>query len=359
MRRLLTILVLALVVGGAVGTLMTRDSGYVLVTYAGMSVETSLWFAIAALLVGYVLLRLIAGLLAALLRSGSGITHWQRNRRERNAHQRTLQGLVMAAEGNWPGARKSLTAVAELTDIPLVNYAVAARAANEMGDAAGRDALLAQAAAAAPASAPALEIVKAELQIAAGEHDEAIATLSAARGMAPKNVRILLLLVACHEHCEDWPALLALTPELEKQRAMASDLLFDAQRRWWIGFFGCLGRYSAVTVESALQQWEKAGKALHGDPAAMLARVQSLIATGDMAAAEAALRQMLNDDFSDELVAMYGRLRSPLPDRQLHTAEAWLKGHPNNAQLLLTLGRLAQGNGDAAKARVYFEQSMA
>ena len=62
MRRVLIYLVIALVVGGAVGTLMSRDPGYVLVSYADMSLETSLWFALLALIVGYFLLRFIIGL---------------------------------------------------------------------------------------------------------------------------------------------------------------------------------------------------------------------------------------------------------------------------------------------------------
>ena len=63
MRRVLTYLVVALVVGGAVGTLMSRDPGYVLVSYENMSLETSLWFALLALIVGYYLLRVVIGLL--------------------------------------------------------------------------------------------------------------------------------------------------------------------------------------------------------------------------------------------------------------------------------------------------------
>ena len=100
--------VLAVVIGGAVGTLMSRDPGYVLVSYADMSFETSLWFALLALIVGYFVLRLVIGVWMRLIRTGAGVATWQQNRRARMAQANTVRGLLLAGEGDWAGARKAL-----------------------------------------------------------------------------------------------------------------------------------------------------------------------------------------------------------------------------------------------------------
>ena len=106
MRRALIYLVVALIVGGAVGTLMSRDPGYVLVSYENMSVETSLWFALLALIVGYFLLRVVIGLLMRLIRTGAGVAAWQQNRRARVAQARTVRGLLLAARAMAPALEK-------------------------------------------------------------------------------------------------------------------------------------------------------------------------------------------------------------------------------------------------------------
>ena len=178
MRRALIYLVIALIVGGAVGTLMSRDPGYVLVSYENMSVETSLWFALLALIVGYFVLRVVIGLSMRLIRTGAGVALWQQNRRARVAQARTVRGLLLAGEGDWPGARKALAADAEVVDLPLVNYLGAARAANEIGDAPGRDALLQKASESTPGATLAVGLTQAELQISAQQYSAAMQTLS-------------------------------------------------------------------------------------------------------------------------------------------------------------------------------------
>ena len=135
-----------------------------------MSLETSLWFALLALIVGYFLLRIAIGLLMRLIRTGAGVAAWQQNRRARVAQARTVRGLLLAGEGDWAGARKALAADAETVDLPLVNYLGAARAANEIGDAADRDALLQKASESTPGATLAVGLTQAELQIAAQQY---------------------------------------------------------------------------------------------------------------------------------------------------------------------------------------------
>jgi len=79
---------------------------------------------------------------------------------------------------------------------------------------------------------------------------------------------------------------------------------------------------------------------------------------GDDAQAETLLRKVLKNHWSDDLINLYGRIKGTEPDEQLLAAERWLQDRPNNAELLLALGRLSLRNELWGKAKEYFETSL-
>jgi len=351
MRRLLAALVAALVVGGAVGTLMLRDPGYVLIAWEDMSLETSVWFALLALLIGYFALRLVLGVTTRIARGGAGIAAWQQNRRARVAQARTTRGLLLVGEGDWAGGRKALLADAQDLEVPWVNYVVAAQAANALGDASDRDALLDKAVAATPGSEFAAAIMRAELQMSAAQHHEAVATLLKAKQDAPSQPRVLKLLASCYEQLGDWDALLALASDLKRRGVYPADALRSAQSRW------CIASFERPATPQLIERWNAIDKELRDDPRVIAAYARALSRAGANSEAEATLAKALSREWNAELVALYGRIVDRA-DRQLATAEGWLKARPNDAALLLALGRLAAANRDWGKAREYFEASL-
>ncbi|MNT63169.1 putative protoheme IX biogenesis protein [compost metagenome] len=70
------------------------------------------------------------------------------------------------------------------------------------------------------------------------------------------------------------------------------------------------------------------------------------------------LRGALKGQFDERLAYLYGLAEGRDPARQLASAEAWLKAHPEHPGLLLSLGRLALRNHLWGKARDYFEHSL-
>ena len=130
-------------------------------------------------------------------------------------------------------------------------------------------------------------------------------------------------------------------------------------RRWWIG---CFDRPALVDRDAArrelLAQWDNVDKDLRSDPELIAAYVHALANAGAVDEAESTLSKVLKQDWNEGLVALYGRLRTDPAERQLATAQGWLKQHPNDATLLLALGRIALANRDSAKAREYFEASL-
>jgi len=81
---------IAVIIGGLVGTLLLRDPGYVLITYANVAVETSLWVGLLVLIAVYFLLRVVGGAVHGLSRGQLRLSHWRSGRKQRRANPAPL-----------------------------------------------------------------------------------------------------------------------------------------------------------------------------------------------------------------------------------------------------------------------------
>ena len=73
MRKLLFLLVIMMAVGGVLGLLMRQDSGYVLLAYNGVTVETSLWVLIVAMIIALFVLSWVKRILFIALRPSNSL----------------------------------------------------------------------------------------------------------------------------------------------------------------------------------------------------------------------------------------------------------------------------------------------
>ena len=138
----LVLLILAIAVGALLATLIVRDAGYVLVSYDGATLETSLWFALAAALALGLVVYAVVLVTRRVLGGGSAVSGWVRSRRTTTARNRTVRGLMLLAEERWQEAGDAFQAAAKRVDTPLFNHLAAARAASELGRFEERDTIL-------------------------------------------------------------------------------------------------------------------------------------------------------------------------------------------------------------------------
>lgn len=351
MRIVLVGLAAVLVLGGGVGVLIARDPGYVLVAYQDRAVETSLWFALLALLSVGLLVWLVVSLAFRALRGSGRLKGWHQRRRTRVARDHTVRGLLLMAEGRWAEARKLLEGAAGRAPAPLINYLHAARAAHETGDMAGRDALLKAAHESTPGSRFAVGLTQAELQLAQGHREACLATLLQLYRQAPRHPQVLRMLGTCYRHLHDWQAIIELVPELKKHRVLPEDELRALQIEAWGGRLAA-GRDDPEAL------WKSLPRDLRREPALAAPFTRALADAGRGGEAETLLRGVLEQNWDGELVRLYGTLVDADPERQLVVAEGWLKERPNDPDLLLALGRICLMNHLWAKAREYLEASL-
>jgi len=289
------------------------------------------------------------------------VNPWSRRNRSRRVQIAIEQGQMDLAEGRWSSAQKHLARAAEAEPQPLLYYLGAARAANEQGHYEESDNLLERALERQPQAELAIALSHAQLQVDRADTDGALGTLQAMHERHPHNVQVLRQLQRLHQQRGDWAALIRLLPELRKDKVLPSKELAELERRAW-GQNLSLAAQRETEGEAGLQSlqraWQQLTSAQRQEPALVLAYAEQLRQLGAQAEAEEVLRGALKRNYDSHLVRLYGLLRGSDPVKQLQTAEGWLKTHPGDASLLLTLGRLCLQNSLWGKARDYLENSL-
>jgi HemY protein len=264
-------------------------------------------------------------------------------------------GLIELAEGNWSGAEKRLLKYAEDSETPLLNYLAAARAAQHQGAHERRDHYLRLAHQGMPAADIAVGLTQAELQIAHRQMEQALATLTRLRDIAPRHTQVLKMLMHLYERLQDWEQLRALLPELRKRKVLAAEAADALEARMHSELLVRAARGLDTTALHGA--WGRVPRRLTHNVDLVLAYAHQLHRLAQDDEAESLLRGALKKSWDERLVDLYGRLQANVR-QQLATAEDWLRDRDRNPVLLLTLGRLAMRNSLWGKAREYLEASI-
>ena len=361
MKRLYIIVFLVIAAAGALGLAIAQHAGYVLIAYNSFRYESSLWATLLLLAVIWLLLWGIKALIELVAVSSGVVNPWSHRNRSRRVQAAIEHGQLDLAEGRWASAQRYLQRAAEAERQPLLYYLGAARAANEQGRYEECDNLLERALERQPQAELAIALSHAQLQTDRGDTDGALTTLVAMHERHPHSVQVLRQLQRLHQQRGDWSSVIRLLPELRKDKALPANELAELERRAWgenLSLAAHRDDSGAVGLQSLNRAWQQLTSAQRQEPQLVLAYAEQLRQLGAEVEAEEVLRTALKRQYDSHLARLYGLLRGSDPARQLQTAEAWLKDHPNDPSLLLTLGRLCLQSSLWGKARDYLEGSL-
>ena len=327
---------LFLLAGAGIGVVLSRDTGYVLLSFGNYTVEMSLALLLLLIALLFSVLYFTIRLVVRTLHLPQDVSDWKQRRGSRLAQQAMTRGLLEMSEGNWRSAERRLVRFADRSETPLLNYLAAARAAQLQGAHDRRDGYIRLAHDAMPSADVAVSLTQAELQLADHQLEQALATLKHLRGVAPKHNYVLRLLRRLYEQLGDWEHLRELLPELRRRKV---DDERDLQRLE-------VRTHSALLEQAFLAQDEPR---LLGEYAGYLQEI------GQDQKAERLLRDALKKQWDTGLVETYGLLDIAEPGKQLSAMERFLADHPDDPTLLLTLGRLSLRAQLWGKARGYLE----
>lgn len=344
---------LIILAGAGIGAVVVHDSGYVLLSAGVYTVEMSLALLLMLLVAAFAGVYFLIRLFVRTRRLPGDVRNWKQRRGARLAQNAMTRGLLEMSEGNWQTAEKRLVRYADRSETPLLNYLAAARAAQLQGEHDRRDAYIRLAHENMPSADVAVSLTQAELQLADHQLEQALATLRHLRTVAPKHTYVLRLLRRLYEQLGDWEHLKELIPELRRRKVESADdlrsLELKTHRRLLEQAFPSSDRKHLPQV------WAGVPKALKNDPQIVSDYAGYLQERGQDEEAEKLLRDALKQGWNAQLVELYGLLECKEPGKHLSRLEKFLKEHPEDPTLLLTLGRLSMRAQLWGKARGYLE----
>ncbi len=343
-RALLAILLIALA-AAIVAWLIGNDPGYVLIRRGRWTVETSVVFAVLALIAFWLLLALTAWLLRLPLRA---MIH----RGRRRGRKQFANGMLALAEGRPVRAENLLLASSRMRSLRLPALLGAIGAARQRGDGKRHGELLKQLADTGDGEVAAV-VLRAQAEFEdgrAGTAIELLTPLDHAQRLPPAGVRTLALALAQRGRARET---LALVSRLRRSQ-LASAAVLDRLEA------GILGQAIAQATDAINLQslWAELNRAQRREPEVALAfaRRAAELNLGDELNDE--LESVLKQAWSDAVVQAWAQM--PTRDRpaRIARAESWLKTHPTSAGLFVALGHLCREEQLWGKAEEYLHRAI-
>lgn len=358
MRKLILVIVGALIIGTLLGQLMLSVHGY-----WHLHVEDyDIYF--PSFVGGLVLLILLSTLSVYLIRLLRGLWHpvrrmkrWRSGVRRRRAVKRTNRGVEAMGKGRWKKAEKLLSHTANDAPTPVVNYLFSAQAAHYQGHFDQAQGLLQLAAEKSPAASEAIDLVKAELMIDREQYEQALATLTRILRAHPEHPQVLKQLRIVYARVNDWEGMRQILPRLE--RLLTERDYAELEERTYIALFEQVATAhsdSQTVLSQARQLWQELPSHRQEMPLMVALYSDALVQGGALEDAAKSLRQGIAHQRAPLLLLRYAVLPGDAA-ALLKKAEGWVDQHPHNAEVLLCLGRLSERCGLWGKAQQYFEDA--
>lgn len=327
------------------------NNGHVLLVMQPYRIELSLNIFLIGLLavffVFYVVVRLLAGIFG-----------FSRRHRHKKADQMMQAGIKAYFEGNYARAKKAASIALKLTQSTTekaINAVIAARSAHKLKEFAQRDEYLASAEKDAPEERVLRLVTQTELQLNDGKHEDALNSLQdlySTGGL--QQTAVLLLELEAQQQAGNWDAVIELTSLLENRRHFNKTLVKQLRHTAHIENI----KRKASDLQLLNKYWQNLPSEERRDSEIAIAATRAYITLGNCEAANRVIEQCVDAEWNSELITLYAHCLDYHVNRQIELAEVWLRSQPNNAHLLLTLGKLCTHCELWGKAQNYLEASL-
>ena len=361
MRKLLVLLMLALLIGAALVWILQLGSGYILLSFETFTIEMSAW-------TGLLLYLTATGLLLWLLLTwrwiagAGGLQLWWQSRRSARKINQTAEGLLLFAEDDWQQAEKLLSQSAEKSAMPVVNLLFAARAAADNNQIERARQLLKRLKITYPKRRFIADKALAELFLLEEKPTEALQILRGMHSKKPSDRGLLRLLADAYYMAEDWGPLQKLLRDLKHYKVIGGDALANLELDVYCSL---LDEYTPdpelpISEQKALLEdiWDFTPKKLHKNQQVIAVYSDSLARVSAPEKQQTLLIKALTHQWHPQLVVQFGELQSATPEKQLMMAEKWLQKHRDDPDLLLALGLICQRLKFWGKARDYLSAAV-
>lgn len=339
------------------------NSGYALIFLPPWRVEISLNIFIVLLLSSVIALYLGLRMFAELSGLPERVKRYRARQQERASVQLEREARIAFYEGRFQRAERLASEAFEASsksqadDAFAANGLLGARAAHAMRDYNKRNQYFEQLQARLGQQHLATLMSMAELFLDERRYNEASLAITAAREITPKLTAAMKIELRLRQRERNPEAVLKLLEQLTRSEAI------DAEQAAHIRIAAYQQQLRQHPMSAReLKDWcrklpeaERLNPQLAATIAAQYQEQEETVLARDILAAA------IDAEWNSELVEQYGQLSMSGDEltHQLQQAEKWLKLHPNDHRLLLTLGRLCRQRELWGKAQTYFEASIA
>ena len=198
-------------------------------------------------------------------------------------------------------------------------------------------------------------ITQAELLLDEHRSEEALQILQTLRATgARQHTAALRLELKAQQQLGNWDGVLNLLGQLDQRDGLDQILLKQLRRHAHMENL----KSKMLDPQALREYWQSISSADKKDSKLAAVAAQACTAIGDCATARQIIEQSLDEQWDSELAELYAECTGRDAVSQIERAEAWLKSHPNDACLLLALGKLCVHSGLWGKAQNYLDASL-
>ncbi|AHG20423.1 protoheme IX biogenesis protein [Chania multitudinisentens RB-25] len=349
-------LFLVLIASVVVGPMLAGHQGYVLIQTDNYNIETSVTGLVIIVILLFLVLFVIEWLLRRIFHTGARTRGWFIGRKRNRARKQTKAALIKLAEGDYKQVEKLLTRNADHAEQPVVNYLLAAEAAQQRGDNFRTHQYLERAAEAADTDQLPVDITRVRIQLAQGEAHAARHGVDRLLNQAPRHPEVLRLAEQAYLQTGAYASLLDILPSMNKINLHTEDELQALQQRAYIGL---MNQAMADEGSDGLKRWwkDQNRKTRHETPL-QIAMVEHLIECDDHELAQEIVLSSLKRQYDERLILLIPRIKSGNPEQLEKALRQQIKQHGATPLLSSTLGQLLMRHGEWQQASDAFQEAL-
>ena len=349
-------LFLVLIASVVVGPMLAGHQGYVLIQTDNYNVETSVTGLVIMVILLFLVLFVIEWFLRRIFHTGARTRGWFIGRKRHRAHKQTKAALIKLAEGDYKQVEKLLTRNADHAEQPVVNYLLAAEAAQQRGDGFRTNQYLERAAEVADTDQLPVDITRVRIQLAQGEAHAARHGIDRLLNQAPRHPEVLRLAEQAYLQTGAYASLLEILPAMSKINLHTEDELQALQQQAYIGL---MNQAMADEGSDGLKLWwkEQSRRTRHEVPL-QVAMVEHLIECDDHDLAQDIVLSSLKRQYDERLVLLLPRIKSGNPEQLEKALRQQIKQHGTTPLLSSTLGQLLMKHGEWQQASEAFNEAL-
>lgn len=349
-------LFLVLIASVVVGPMLAGHQGYVLIQTDNYNVETSVTGLVIMVILLFLVLFVIEWILRRIFRTGARTRGWFLGRKRSRARKQTKAAFIKLAEGDYKQVEKLLTRNADHAEQPVVNYLLAAEAAQQRGDDFRTNQYLERAAEVADTDQLPVDITRVRIQLAQGEAHAARHGVDRLLNQAPRHPEVLRLAEQAYLQTGAYASLLEILPSMSKINLHTEDELQALQQQAYIGL---MNQAMADEGSDGLKLWwkDQSRKTRHEVPL-QVAMVEHLIECDDHELAQDIVLNSLKRQYDERLVLLIPRIKSGNPEQLEKALRQQIKQHGATPLLSSTLGQLLMKHGEWQQASDAFNEAL-